>query len=92
MCAQVHLGECEFLVPSINGVNEERAFTVRHFAGDVTYRVDDFVQKNTETMEAQTRQLLLGAPGLAFLRPIYEQTRVIGAFAGEGYVEREPRI
>ena len=76
---QVHLPECEFLVPSINGANEDRAFTVRHFAGDVEYRVDDFMAKNTETFEAQTRQLLEGAPGLSFLRPVLEQQGVLGA-------------
>jgi myosin heavy subunit len=73
-CLQVHethLAECEFLVPTINGNNEDRTFTVRHFAGDVAYQVDDFMQKNTETMETQTRQLLQ-APGLEFLRSILE--------------------
>ena len=60
---------CEFLVLGINGCNEDRAFTVRHFAGDVSYQVDHFLQKNTETMETQTRQLLQ-ADGLSFLRPI----------------------
>ena len=32
-----HLPTSEFLVPTINGFNEDRRFTVRHFAGDVTY-------------------------------------------------------
>ena len=58
---------------------------MRHFAGDVTYQVEAFVQKNTETMEAQTRQLLR-APGLAFLKPILEQQRVVGAFAADADV------
>lgn len=70
--------------PSINSANEDRAFTVRHFAGDVAYQVDDFMQKNTETMETQTRQLLQGAEGLSFLKPILEVQRVVGAFAADG--------
>lgn len=37
---EVHLSKSEFLVPTINGANEDRTFTVRHFAGDVAYQVD----------------------------------------------------
>ena len=40
------------------------------------------MQKNTETMETQTRRLLQ-ANGLAFLRPILEVQRVVGAFSAE---------
>ena len=77
-CLQVHAehAACEFLVLGINGCNEDRAFTVRHFAGDVEYAVDDFLKKNAETMEVMTRQLL--APALAFLQATYddaEETR-----------------
>ena len=53
------------------------AFTVRHFAGDVEYAVDDFLKKNAETMEVMTRQLL-ATPALAFLQATYddaEETR-----------------
>ena len=46
----------------------------------MAYQVDDFMNKNTETMETQTRQLLQ-ADGLAFLRPVLEQQRILGAFA-----------
>ena len=72
-CLQVHAwhAECEFLVLSMNGANEDRTFTVRHFAGDVCYHVDEFSSKNTETMESQTRQVL-DAEGLALLRPIFD--------------------
>ena len=69
---------CEFLVLGINGCNEDRAFTVRHFAGDVEYAVDDFLKKNAETMEVMTRQLL-ATPALAFLQSTYddaEETRL----------------
>eukprot|EP00965_Chrysotila_dentata_P135456 4478569-Pleurochrysis_carterae.AAC.1 len=31
---------------------------VRHFAGDVEYQVANFINKNTETMEAITRRIL----------------------------------
>ena len=87
---QVHLPESEFLVPSINGANEDRTFTVRHFAGDVSYRVDEFMAKNTETLEAQTRQLIEGARGLDFLRPDLEYQRVIAAIAGAPAAEAAP--
>ena len=72
-CLQVHAwhAECEFLVLSMNGTNEDRTFTVRHFAGDVCYHVEEFSSKNTETMESQTRQVL-DAEGLALLRPIFD--------------------
>ena len=78
-CLQVHAehAACEFLVLGINGCNEDRAFTVRHFAGDVEYAVDDFLKKNAETMEVMTRQLL-ATPALAFLQSTYddaEETR-----------------
>ena len=78
-----HLPTSEFLVPTINGANEDRRFTVRHFAGDVTYTSEHFMAKNTETMEAQARQVLQ-ARGLAFLRPILDQQRVAAAFDGGG--------
>ena len=42
----------------MNGANEDRAFTVRHFAGDVAYDVAQFIAKNSETMEAMTAALL----------------------------------
>ena len=53
----------------MNGANEDRAFTVRHFAGDVAYDVAHFVAKNSETMEAMTTALLQ-APGLQFLAAV----------------------
>ena len=59
-------------MPSNNGANEDRTFTVRHFAGDVCYLVDEFASKNTETMESQTRQVLQ-ADGLSFLRAIFDE-------------------
>ena len=85
-CLQVHAehAACEFLVLGINGCNEDRAFTVRHFAGDVEYAVDDFLKKNAETMEVMTRQLL-ATPALAFLQATYddaEETRAEREAAG----------
>jgi myosin heavy subunit len=53
----------------MNGANEDRTFTVRHFAGDVAYDVAHFVAKNSETMEAMTTALLQ-APGLQFLAAV----------------------
>jgi len=67
-CLKVHEmhAQSNFLALGINGTNEDKIFNVRHFAGTVTYSVSEFLTKNTETMETQTRQLL-GAPRLGFL-------------------------
>ena len=53
----------------MNGANEDRSFTVRHFAGDVAYDVAQFIAKNSETMETMTAALLQ-APGLQFLAAV----------------------
>ena len=49
----------------------------------VRSQVDDFTKKNTETMEAQTRQILQ-ADGLAFLRPLFD--------VATGVVPEEPGL
>ena len=71
LCLQIHAehAACEFLVLGMNGANEDRSFTVRHFAGDVAYDVSQFIAKNSETMEAMTAALLQ-APGLQFLAAV----------------------
>ena len=88
-CLQVHAehAACEFLVLGINGCNEDRAFTVRHFAGDVEYAVDDFPKKNAETMEVMTRQLL-ATPALAFLQATYDDAEETRAEQGGGGLRR----
>ena len=71
LCLQIHAEHagCEFLVLGMNGANEDRSFTVRHFAGDVAYDVAQFIAKNSETMETMTAALLQ-APGLQFLAAV----------------------
>ena len=80
-CLQVHEmhSECEFFLMGPNGCNEDNTFTVRHFAGDVEYAVAEFLSKNTESLDAQTRQLL-GAPRLSFLLETFNEQHGVDAF------------
>lgn len=56
----------------------QTAFTINHYAGDVTYETDNFLQKNRDFVVAE-HQELLGNSKLDFVRELFPpEPEVIG--------------
>ena len=50
-------------VPVISGDERKNVFTVRHFAEDVSYSPDGFVETNADTLIAEIRETLAASDG-----------------------------
>ena len=57
-------------------VNENDAFVVKHFAGDVLYEVKNFLAKNNDTLHEDLIKLLSGSAS-AFLRGVFAKEEEI---------------
>ncbi|KAJ4487665.1 P-loop containing nucleoside triphosphate hydrolase protein [Lentinula aciculospora] len=53
------------------------AFTIAHYAGDVSYNIDGFLEKNRGTVPDEHRDLLMGSTN-AFLREVVEVGSNVG--------------
>ncbi len=73
-------------LPVISGDERKNVFLVRHFAGDVAYSPDGFVQTNADTLIDEIRELLASSASNAVIAELFggETDGDVGSAAGGG--------
>lgn len=73
--------------PSLDAISSRRSFTVRHFAGEVEYMVDNLLSANSEIISGDIINLFTSSSSSDFLQAVFSSSAVVDSKFGSEVVQ-----
>lgn len=73
--------------PSLDAISSRRSFTVRHFAGEVEYMVDNLLSTNSEIISGDIINLFTSSSSSDFLQAVFSSSAVVDSKFGSEVVQ-----